>query len=253
MELGEYITKYRKEAGITLDELALISGVPKGTINKIIAGTTKSPTLENVRSIAIALGKTLNDFSDAPSTTKKAPSVSDEAMKVARRYHQLDAHGRATVRAVLEEEENRLEEEKQLASPASEKEAKVIPLYLSPAAAGYVAPVFGEEYEDYTLKEDDPQGAMFAVKLQGDSMEPQFPDGSIVFCNKDPVQDGDIGIFYVGSGTVCKQFHQRGRIIYLFSLNRKRADADMMVFPESNQTFVCQGRVITRRRFPTPN
>ena len=55
MELGEYITKYRKEAGITIDELASRSGVPKGTINKIIAGTTKSPTLENVRSIATAL------------------------------------------------------------------------------------------------------------------------------------------------------------------------------------------------------
>ena len=252
MELGEYITQYRKEAGITLDDLAFRSGVPKGTINKIIAGTTKSPTLENVRSIANALGKTLNDFTETQTTTKKAPSISDEAMKIARRYQNLDTYGKATVRAVMDEEENRIEAEAKLAEFAPEKEAKVIPLYLSPAAAGYAAPVFGSDYDDYTLTEEDPQGAMFAVRLQGDSMEPQFPDGSIVFCNKDPVQDGDIGIFYVGTGTVCKQFHRRGNIVYLFSLNRKRSDADLVVFPESNQTFICQGRVITKRRFPIP-
>lgn len=71
MELGEYITKYRKEAGITIEDLATKSGVPKGTINKIIAGTTKSPTLENVRAIAMALGKSINDFVEQPENAKK--------------------------------------------------------------------------------------------------------------------------------------------------------------------------------------
>lgn len=68
MELGELISKYRKELNMTIDELAEKSGVPKGTINKIIGGVTKAPTLENVRAIAYALGKTLNDFDDTPET-----------------------------------------------------------------------------------------------------------------------------------------------------------------------------------------
>ena len=54
MELGDYVSLYRKEAGLTIDELASKSGIPKGTINKIIAGTTKSPTLETVQCIAAA-------------------------------------------------------------------------------------------------------------------------------------------------------------------------------------------------------
>ena len=62
MELGELITLYRKQAGMTIDELCEKSGVPKGTIKKIISGITKAPTLENVRSIAYALGKKLSDF-----------------------------------------------------------------------------------------------------------------------------------------------------------------------------------------------
>jgi transcriptional regulator with XRE-family HTH domain len=62
MDIGELISFYRKEAKITIDELSRKSGVPKGTINKIIAGTTKAPTLDNIKAIAHALGKTLSDF-----------------------------------------------------------------------------------------------------------------------------------------------------------------------------------------------
>ena len=39
---------------------------------------------------------------------------------------------------------------------------------------------------------------------------------------------------------------------YLFSLNRKRADADVPIYPSSGQTVICQGRVITKRRYPLP-
>ena len=45
MELGELISLYRKQKGMTIDELAEKSGVPKGTINKIIGGITKAPKL----------------------------------------------------------------------------------------------------------------------------------------------------------------------------------------------------------------
>lgn len=79
MDLGDYISRYRKEAGLTIDELSARSGVPKGTINKIIAGTTKSPTLETVQSLATALGKTINDFVDTSSATKNSPDTAEAA------------------------------------------------------------------------------------------------------------------------------------------------------------------------------
>ena len=55
MELGALIAQKRKQADMTIDELALRSGVPKGTLNKIINGVTKDPQLETVKSIARAL------------------------------------------------------------------------------------------------------------------------------------------------------------------------------------------------------
>ena len=57
MDVGELITIYRKQAGMTIDELVEKSGVPKGTLNKIIGGVTKAPTLDNMKAIAKALGK----------------------------------------------------------------------------------------------------------------------------------------------------------------------------------------------------
>lgn len=73
VEVGELISFFRKQSGMTIDELSAKSGVPKGTLNKIIGGVTKAPTLDNMKSIAKALGKTLADFDDEPITAEKIP------------------------------------------------------------------------------------------------------------------------------------------------------------------------------------
>lgn len=183
----------------------------------------------------------------------EASRYSKAAMALAKDYDTLDSFGKKQVRDVADNELARCADESRfLVETAPEEEPKIIPLYLFPAAAGYASPVFNEDYEDYELKPEDPQGAMFAVRLQGDSMEPDFPDGSIVFCNKDPMADGDIGIFSVDSGSVCKQYHKEGGVVYLFSLNRARQDADVVLFPSGNRPLSCQGRVITRKRYKVP-
>lgn len=189
---------------------------------------------------------------EAEQKTKKAPLYSSEAMDIARRYSDLDIYGKDTIRAVMETEENRIKEQAELDAPPAEP--KIIPLFWSASAAGIASPILGEDFDNYELKEEDPQGAMFAIKVQGDSMEPYFPDGSIAFCNKDPLQDGDIGVFSVDGGSVIKQYHYDGfmGMTYLFSLNRNRSDADVVIPRSTGQTLVCQGRVITRRRYPLP-
>lgn len=189
---------------------------------------------------------------EAEQKTKKAPLYSSEAMDIARRYSDLDIYGKDTIRAVMETEENRIKEQAELDAPPAEP--KIIPLFWSASAAGIASPILGEDFDNYELKEEDPQGAMFAIKVQGDSMEPYFPDGSIAFCNKDPLQDGDIGVFALDTGSVIKQYHYDRfmGMTYLFSLNRDRADADVVIPRSTGQTLVCQGRVITRRRYTLP-
>lgn len=186
--------------------------------------------------------------------TAKASSLSDEAQKVAERYSRLDRYGKATVQAVIGEEEARVKDQAEMDDFLIKPEPKIIPLYWSAAAAGIASPILGEEYDPYELKPEDPQGAMFAVKVCGDSMEPHFPDGSIAFCNKDPIADGDIGVFCLDGESFIKQYHydRLMGMTYLFSLNRNRADADKLITRTSGQMLTCMGRVITRRRYPLP-
>lgn len=62
----EKINEYKKKMGLTTEELSKLSGVPVGTLNKILSGATKDPKLETLKSIARVLGLTLNDFDDVP-------------------------------------------------------------------------------------------------------------------------------------------------------------------------------------------
>lgn len=110
------------------------------------------------------------------------------------------------------------------------REPRLIPLYNSPAAAGYAAPVLDEDFTYIPADESVPRGADFAVRIQGDSMEPYIHDESVVYVNRDPLADGDVGIFCVDGAMLCKQYHRDALgMTYLFSLNRARADADVVL------------------------
>jgi transcriptional regulator with XRE-family HTH domain len=60
----EKIAKLKKELNITTEELSKKSGVPIGTLNKILSGVTKDPKLETLKSLARVLNCTLDDFDD---------------------------------------------------------------------------------------------------------------------------------------------------------------------------------------------
>ena len=122
---------------------------------------------------------------------------------------------------------------------------RTIPLYASPAAAGFAAPVFLEDYELIPVTGDVPMGAELAVRIQGDSMAPWIDDGSVVYVNHDPLQNGDVGIFCVDGDMLCKQYYRDALgMVYLFSLNRKRADMDVVFHQGSGRSLTCFGRVM---------
>jgi len=125
------------------------------------------------------------------------------------------------------------------------QERRTIPLYQSPAAAGFAAPVFGEDYTLVPVEGDVPPGAELAVRIQGDSMMPQIADGDVVYVNHDPLQNGDVGIFCVDGDMLCKQYYRDGfGMVYLFSLNRARADMDVTFHRDSGRSLTCFGRVM---------
>lgn len=95
-------------------------------------------------------------------------------------------------------------------------------VYEYPAAAG--APLDAEsDFERLPFPADEiPEGADFGVRIRGDSMEPSISDGDVVWVQASPeVADGQIGIFRLFDGNVCKRVRldENGRIARLASDN----------------------------------
>lgn len=51
---------------MTSEQLSVKSGVPLGTLSKILAGITKDPKLETLKALCRVLGCTLDDLDDRP-------------------------------------------------------------------------------------------------------------------------------------------------------------------------------------------
>ena len=278
--IGSRIRTRREELGLSQDELAKRLGYKsRSSLNKIELDQ-RNLTQSKIKAIADALETTPSYIMGWNETTdnlllktarekvngdrffektlneqETLLSLSNEAMKIAKDYSDLDSWGKSAVRDLVRTEKQRCEDEDRFMEDTQlvTFEPKVINRYLEPSAAGIAAPVEGKDFEPYELGPDDPQGAAYAIRVQGDSMEPDFPDGSTVFVNHDAIVNGDIGVFCVDGGTVIKQYYRDPfGMTYLFSLNRKRADADVPIYPSSGQTVICQGRVITPKRYPLP-
>lgn len=65
----DYIKVKKNEMGITTEELSLKSGVPIGTLNKILSGQTSDPKFETLKALCKALNITLSDLEDNDPST----------------------------------------------------------------------------------------------------------------------------------------------------------------------------------------
>lgn len=96
----EIIAQKKKELGITNEELSKRSGVPKGTIDKILSGVTKDPKLETLKAIARVLGLSLDDFDDKP---KREPTYADVELLIARNGKQMSTEQKMKLIKLLSE------------------------------------------------------------------------------------------------------------------------------------------------------
>lgn len=240
MSLGKRIQECRESLGLSQAALARQLGISQSTVGNYEAGIS-FPREEVLLRLFDCLDAEPNVlFQDSFRSGGSVPSRSER--KLLEQYRGLSPEGKETMRtlaAALCAYRDELEESRR------EQEPRVIPLYRSPAAAGYAAPVFGEDFDYLPVEDDVPPAAEFAVRIQGDSMTPYIQDGSVVYVNRDPLQEGDVGIFCVDGDIFCKQYYKDpAGVVYLFSLNRARSDADQVLLPGGGRTLVCFGRVI---------
>ena len=240
MSFQERLRQQREARGMTQADLAAALGITKSAVGNYENGV--SMPRETILLKLFSALQVEPNFLFQDSFSKPASLLSPSEQHLIERYRALTAKGKQAVSALLDA----VEEEhgsKQIPLPQP-KPARQIPLFASPAAAGYATPILGEEYELIDAGQA-PENAQFAVRIQGDSMEPWLRDGGVAYVNHDPLRSGDAGIFCVDGEMFCKQYYRDPLgMVYLFSLNRARADADILLPPESGRSLVCLGRVM---------
>lgn len=248
MSFGQRLRQRREELHMSRQELAHLLGVSVSAIGNYETGQNAVREDVLLRLFHVLDVDPNYLYQDAFQGTGFLCSAREETL--VRRFRELSSAGRQTVEALMDNLHAIQAEQEKVAPPSQPRE---IPLYRSPAAAGYASPVFGEDYDLIAVEGDVPAGAEFAVRIQGDSMEPWLHDGGRAYVNHDPLQSGDVGIFCVDGEMLCKQYYRDPLgMVYLFSLNRARSDADVVLPRDSGRSFVCLGRVMLSRKPSLP-
>lgn len=116
-----------------------------------------------------------------------------------------------------------------------------LPLYSIAVSAGTGQFLDMSGYELIEADDSVPAAASYAVRISGDSMEPRFSDGQIVWVKKqDTLSSGDIGVFLYDDNAYIKEF-RRGRYgVSLVSLNPEYED----IIVDSRSELRVLGRVL---------
>lgn len=186
----------------------------------------------------------LSENEDGPQTTRYVARSSVEE-----KYAALDAHGRRVVDLVMGAEAERVEAEKTAVEevPQEPPMVKIVPLF--PAAAGPGEPVDGSVFDSYELPADSQ--ADFAVRISGDSMEPELHHGDIVLCKKRKPMEGELAAIMVNGFLYVKQVEpDKYGNLHLLSINRARKNLDVHIPAESSDTVRLYGTLIHRMMPP---
>ncbi|WP_099469466.1 XRE family transcriptional regulator [Konateibacter massiliensis] len=113
-----------------------------------------------------------------------------------------------------------------LSGKYDKKPAKVIPftrqikLFDIPVSAGTGQFLDSGNYELLDVEDTIPDNVDFALRISGNSMEPEYSDGQIVWVHQqDVLSDGEIGIFSYDNNAYCKKLSLTTAGTRLISLN----------------------------------
>lgn len=242
MGIGYRIKEAREKMGLTQIELGNMVGVTGSAITNY-----EKETSHPKEQIIYRLMETLNVdanylFQDVVHLPQKENDITLTEYEHIKKYRNLDDYGRETIDIALNRETVRVAALNGKDTRIKELEAinalppapKRIYTYLHKIAAAGTGFYFDDIPTD-TLEAPYRENADFIVGVNGDSMEPTYSNGDLVYVEKCRiVTPGEIGIFIVNSECFIKEAGETG----LVSHNPK-----YKMIPGSEH-IICVGRVL---------
>lgn len=242
MDYLDRIKQIKSEKKITNDALSESTGIPLGTLSKILAGISDSPKFVNIIAICEALGCDISYIVTGEPENKNNYTLNEKEMAFIELYRSLDGHGKELVGLVAEKESERVAADKSAESydgKSGDNGAKIysasrfmpyiadalqnqqqrvrytgteavplkrrITLYEMPVSAGCGIFLDDDSATEITIPDNaKSRDADFAIRISGNSMEPKFRNGDYLLVrNTESVEVGEIGVFVLdGEGYV---------------------------------------------------
>ena len=208
--IGLAIRRYRKALGMEQKQLSALLGYSKNAVTNWEAGRTR-PDISVLPRLCRILRMPVQEL--LGMTDRDALTDGERAWLT--RFRELSQENRAVIRQLTDsllqrQRDARLAELRRLYRP--------VPLAEQAAAAGVGAPMDGEsDFSEIYVRDNTLLAKSdFIVRVNGESMEPMYPDGSLVYVKKtQDLRYGDIGLFVVNGESYIKQYRAEG----LLSLN----------------------------------
>jgi len=188
VELREILLKYREENRLSQREFARRSGLSNSLISILEMGKNPqtgkkmAPDLETYRKLAGAMGMTVQAMFEMMGDSERA-NIALPANII----------------------------------PVSNLHRQSVPIIGSVAAG---EPILADEEHDLCI--DSPIKADYALRVQGDSMEPTYLDGDIVYIRQqDDVTDGTVGVVLCEDSACLKHIYHIENGVQLVSDNPK--------------------------------
>ena len=272
MNFPENLKRCKDERGYTIEELSRRSGVPVGTLSKLLSGVIAEPKMAVVLALAEGLSCSLSHLLD-PAGEHISETLDEEEREVLSLYRRLDTHSRELVRMVMDKQlsyvapstdvptdtvatkENGAKILSLSKAPSDRKgafvsecdeeengtqrKAGVIPLFDLPASAG-VGEFLDSSRASRTVTlppSDRREHVDFALLVNGDSMQPRFMFGDLLLVQKaQTVEEGEFGVFLLDGAGFVKQYAGDR----LHSLNSAYEDIMLSDYEDVR----CVGRVV---------
>lgn len=273
MDYKDRIKQLKAQKKITNEQLSSLTGIPLGTLSKILAGISDSPKLSNMVAICEALECSLDYIVYGRVENTNNYTLEPSEITAIETYRSLDSYGKELLDLVLKKEHERVsamtasatvtqaqpttsERTRVMKQHHTRPKAKVLSLsqgsesdasafrrrniflYDLPVSAGTGVYLDESRAEEIFIPDiDKTKEADYALRISGNSMEPRYHDGDVLLVqNCDSVEVGEMGIFILDGSGYFKIFGGDR----LISFNAQYRDILLKDFNE----IICTGRVV---------
>ena len=221
--IGDTLKVLRKRAGLTQRQAYEAIGVPQSTFSSWERGVAEPPLITLIKLCQLyGVRDVLKEFGLDGYNEDGSLDLNINEESLVENYRKLDKYNQETVYQLIER-----------MAKSCQRIIKMVqrPLYDLPASAGTGQFLDSDYFEMVDFPEDQvPADSTFAVRISGDSMEPDYTDESIVFVKQaKTLEPGEIGIFVLNNEGYIKEL---GDECNLISYNPSYPDIEISEFDD---------------------